>query len=639
MRHGIIWLLTGLPTVLAAQEANGDVDELMALLNTPVTVASKKALTTRESPGIVTLLRREEILASGAHDLQGVLALVPGFAFATDVQGVVSLGVRGNWAHEGKVLLLIDGQEMNELRYATLQFGNHFPVDQIKQIEIIRGPGSAMYGGFAELAVINVITRDGADLKGGSGSYTYGKTSDGYLARTYHLAYGDTFNGVKFSASYFGGKGRRSDGFYEDSNGLRRLTDQSQQQPGFLNLGLDAGGFSFRFIHDHYQFSEFTDFQSVPGTTIGFHGSYLDAKFTFKVSDALTFTPRVTYKEQAPWSYQEVRGTEQREVRRHTGGFQGDWNPTPTLNLVFGAEISRDEGIAPVTRAWVDGGTYTTITNQAYYAQALLQGATVNLTLGARLDRNSQFGASFVPRLALTKAWSDSHFKFLWSKAFRAPVIENIQLNGSVQPEKTTSLELEYGLQLAGGMYLSFNAFDIRIKDPIVYQFIAGGGPGGSDLETYANYAKTGSKGLELDLQLRRPWGFLHGSLSYAKASGNEVPDYAVAGRPEAALGLPQTKLTVLAGLNLGGGLSFNPSLIQTGTRYGYAYGDTAPRAFEATTLLNAFLTLQDQGWSVSVGVSNATNKDVPFLQAYTGGGSPYPGPGREVSVRLGYRL
>lgn len=66
--------------------------------------------------------------------------------FATDVQGVVGLGVRGLWPAEGKHLLIIDDIEMNEMQFASTQYGNEFPADQIKRIEIIRGPGSAIYG-------------------------------------------------------------------------------------------------------------------------------------------------------------------------------------------------------------------------------------------------------------------------------------------------------------------------------------------------------------------------------------------------------------------------------------------------------------------------------------------------------------
>ena len=95
-------------------------------MNIKISVASIKELTPRESPGVVSYISAEEIHESGANDLVDVLRLVPGFDFAMDVEGVVGIGVRGNWAHEGKVLMLIDGQEMNEGLYSSLQFGNPF---------------------------------------------------------------------------------------------------------------------------------------------------------------------------------------------------------------------------------------------------------------------------------------------------------------------------------------------------------------------------------------------------------------------------------------------------------------------------------------------------------------------------------
>src|SRR6187402_166587 len=83
------------------------------LLNVEISVAAKKLLTLRESPGIVTLITEDEIRNSGAHDLMELLRTVPGFYFGVDVESVVGIGVRGNWGHEGKVLLMFDGQEMN----------------------------------------------------------------------------------------------------------------------------------------------------------------------------------------------------------------------------------------------------------------------------------------------------------------------------------------------------------------------------------------------------------------------------------------------------------------------------------------------------------------------------------------------
>ena len=119
------------------------------LLNMKITVSSKIALTSRESPGIVSIVTSDEIKKSGARDLIDVLNLVPGFNFGYDIDGAIGLASRGNWGHEGKILILLDGQEMNENFYSTFQFGNRIPVGQIKRIEIIRGPDSVLWGSSA----------------------------------------------------------------------------------------------------------------------------------------------------------------------------------------------------------------------------------------------------------------------------------------------------------------------------------------------------------------------------------------------------------------------------------------------------------------------------------------------------------
>src|SRR4051812_26056990 len=226
---------------------------LIDLMKVEVTVASKKALTGRESPGIVTLITEEEIKNSGAQDLMGILRMVPGFDFGVDVEGVVGLSVRGNWAHEGKVLLIIDGIEMNEELYSTLQMGNHYPVDQIKKIEIIRGPGSSIYGGNAEYAVINITTKNDKDFTGVAATASYGQMKGTYARRNISVMGGQVFGEVHVNASAFVGEGNRSDQTFTDAYGSSySMAGQSDLNPGFYNLGISYKGLTVRGIADLY---------------------------------------------------------------------------------------------------------------------------------------------------------------------------------------------------------------------------------------------------------------------------------------------------------------------------------------------------------------------------------------------------
>jgi outer membrane receptor for ferrienterochelin and colicin len=235
-------------------KAHGVPSELEKLINSLIAVASKKPLNTRESPSIVSLITEDEIKKSGARDLIDVLRLVPGIDFGLDVEGVVGIGMRGNWAHEGKVLLLLDGQEMNEIMFATTQFGNHFPVDQIKKIEVIRGPGSAIYGGFAEYGVINIVTRQADDIKGINPSFTYGQMQNSFGRRNLNLALGNKKGDLSYSISGLIGQSQRSDQPYTDMNdSVYNMAGNSDLNPRYFNAALGYKGLSVRCIGDFYQ--------------------------------------------------------------------------------------------------------------------------------------------------------------------------------------------------------------------------------------------------------------------------------------------------------------------------------------------------------------------------------------------------
>lgn len=619
---------------LGAQDAKALEDELLALLNTPVTVASQKAMTTREAPGIVSLITREEILASGARDLIDVLRLVPGFDFASDIQGVVGVAVRGNWAFEGKLLLLVDGQELNETRYGTTQFGNHVPIDQIRQIEIIRGPGSAIYGGFAELAVVNIKTRDGADLRGFSGGINYGATSRSTTQRTANLAYGQVFGDLNLSLSASAGDGQRTEEAWNAFGDARNLEDRSTLRQGFYNLGLDYRGFTFRALRDDYEPDDFT-FYRRPDTVsrMRFAGTYLEAKYAWSLSNTLKLTPRLSWKQQEPWYYPDELPGGKKKTERTTVGIQGSWDATDALNVIFGADAWKDEGRTPEGTAWSNGETSISYDSRALYGQALWRTDLGNFTVGARYDHNSQFGSSFVPRFAFTKVWGSYHLKLLASKAFRAPSIENFELNPDVEPEKTTALEMEFGAQF-GKVFVSVNLFDLSMKNPIVYQYDAGTGA-----ETYYNYPGTGTRGAELDFQYRSDWGWLRSSLTFSQAQDNRVPDFSVPGESAYMVGLANVKATFAASLKLTPRLSFSPTMVAIGPRYTFESAG-GPVRREATALVNAMLHYRfpARNLLLTAGVHNLTGAQVGFPKAYQGtDGDTYPSQPRDFFVRLGF--
>lgn len=637
-------LLTSFTLLLATgaawgQEAKSTEDELLALLNTPVTVASGKAMTTRESPGIISLVTREEILASGARDLMDILRLVPGFDFASDIQGVVGPAVRGLWGFEGKVLLLVDGQELNETRYGTVQFGNHVPMEQIRQVEVIRGPGSAIYGGFAELAVINVVTRSAADLKGVAGAITFSATSQGTVLKKLHGAYGDIKGDWSYSVAADVGDAQRTSDPWASFGQSANLEGRTRLHQGFFNLGLAYKDFSLRAIKDDYSVEDFTFYKPFAPTPMRFSGTYVEAKETLKLSPTLQIVPRLSYKVQQPWYYPDDPSGRKKETSRLVAGVQAMWSPNPKLDLLFGCDTWKDEGKVTGgdadTRVWSNGKDTISYTNEALYGQALWNAPIGNITVGARYDRNSQFGSSFVPRVAFTHVWETFHVKALASQAFRAPAIENFELNKSVHPEKTTALELEVGTQV-GPCFLSVNVFDLSVKDPMVYFYDSGTGE-----ESYRNYPKVGSRGFEAECQIRGEWGFFKSGLTVAKARDNQVPDFSVPGEKQAFVGIPDTKLTLLGNFKLTSEWSLAPTVIAIGPRYTYESAN-GPLKREGTALVNVVVHYRPTVCfaQVSAGVYNLTDARIGYPKAYRGtDGDTYPSQARSFLVRVAYRF
>ncbi len=643
--------------------------ELEKLINSLIGVASQKPQSTRKTPSIISLITGEEITSSGARDLIDVLRLVPGFDFAADVQGVVSLGIRGNWAHEGKVLLLLDGQEMNETLYGTLQFGNHFDVSQIKRIEIIRGPGSAIYGGYAEYGVISIITKSANELNGVHVTGTYGQLKNTYGQRNISLSAGKRWGDLGVSLAVFAGQGNRSDQTYRGFQGaisridtvykegaIQRI-DTIQQNPHFsmagnarldplnVSLGVTYKGWSFRGIYDRYQTTtrdgyDVTLSQPYPNN---FTSYFAEVKYSWKLSRKLTLIPRFNFKRQEPWrlpySSDEISAYD-RTADRYRGNLILNYDASRRLNVVLGGEFFNDFAVDRLKNSgFYNGKTTIEFSNKAMFAQLIFKHPVANLTVGARYDHNSAFGAAFVPRIGITRKMDKLHLKFLYANSFRAPGIENINVavNNQIKPEKTQVVELEAGYQLSKNTLLTANVFDVSTQDPIIYTYDPT-----TATEAYQNFERTGSRGLEVEYKWKGHWGFLNLSYAfYSTAGRNQVYQYELSEQRNIRLAFPAHKINLNSSIKITPTISINPSVTLMSHRYGYVATDSLAE-FKPAVLFNLFIQNQHflvKGLQAGLGVYDLLNERFAFIQPYNGGHAPLPGPSREIIVRLSYTL
>jgi outer membrane cobalamin receptor len=277
-------------------------------------------------------------------------------------------------------------------------------------------------------------------------------------------------------------------------------------------------------------------------------------------------------------------------------------------------------------------------TNVAVFGEAVVDTPLFLLTMGARGERHSAYGDSFVPRVALTRVFPGAHAKLLVAGAFRAPALDNLRASPTLRPERSASLGLEGGLALAPGLYLTVDAFDLTIRDPIVYFF----DENQPDDDGYANFGVTGSRGVEATLQGAAPFGRLQVSWSYASTTGkNDVELYAVPGRDDRLLGLPSHKVVAAGSLLLSSSLSLTGHAIVRSERAavtgldesgGYVVGDL-PASFLVGGALR--LAVPDTGVAVLLGVRNALGEDFRVAQPFASGHAPLPVDDRELFVRL----
>ena len=661
VRASVGLMAAAIGTPVTAQEAlaperQAALDQMVDLMNTPVTVASRKALPRRDSPGIITVLTREDILESGARSLLELLQGVPGFQATYTGQNTTSVTVRGLLALDGKCLVLVDGVEMNERRYGTITLDNRFHLDQVQRIEIIRGPGSALYGGFAEYAVVNIVTRSGRDLQGASGGLHLGWASGGFLRRTASVAYGQATEQVVWSLSVSGGEGNRT-----NRSTLRRAAyafdpvnlvpveqvldiqgRASRMDSLMINAGLEWSGLKVRLVRDKVRYHDIDLSDSELYPLLETRTQAVDLSYEWSLGDAFRLTPRLSYKDDLPWLYpDDGLGVPRRAVRRTLGSLTLTWYPARNLDLQGGVEWYEDRAVdtnVPREDLKLSNGQRTlSYDNSAVFAQALLSTRGGLFTFGARYEHPGLGKSSFVPRGAWTYVAGAFHAKLLAAKSYRAPAIQNIDDNLkynakvlTIRPEATTTFEAEVGYRFTQDLFGTLNAFRIRTENTILFP--------------YKTFYGTGSRGLEAELHFQRPWGNLRGSLSLSRPSGNAVDLYRVTGREDYLYGAANEKATLSGHVRLGAGLTLDTQWIYLGPRYAHPrHGASDMVRLGGQTTGNLSLDWAPRASRLRIGLlmSNLTNAHVvhtwgwsPYLTGY----DPAPGTGgREFSLRLRY--
>ena len=482
-----------------------------------VYAASRHQQTRGEAPSSVTVVTSEEIRQHGYRTLADVLRSMGSF-YVSDDRNYSYIGVRGFGRpgdYNTRVLILMDGIRTNEPVYDGTYVGREFNLNAavIDRIEVIRGPGATMYGNSAFFAVINVVTKQGRQVRGGEVSASIGSFHD----VGGHLTWGTVTPGgidvlASVSATDLGGRRLYFPEFDspETANGVADRLDGEEAMNVFLRVA--KGSWSAQAAHvmrdkDVPTASYGTLFGEPTNTRDG--ATILSGGFDGAVSESLLGTFRVQYgasRYEGLYHYEE--GLWEDSSRGRWWG--ADWNVTTTRTgrhtVTAGGELVDNFRIdQQVIDQGVPGlDSHDPSLRWGLYAQDEIKlGSSFLASVGLRHDRYASFGGHTSPRLGLIlNPAGPTTVKALYGTAFRAPNAYELHYyrETALEPETIRTGELIVERAFGRGVHGSVSAFWNDIDGLIA---LYGDGESERDL-FFRNSDPIRSRGFEASVEARR---------------------------------------------------------------------------------------------------------------------------------------
>ena len=489
-------LLAGGPTFASAPTSD---ERLLFAEVESIVAVSKYEQPIASAPADVTIVTRAEIEQHGWLTLAQALRGVRGFSVTGD-RNYDYVGVRGygrSGDYNGRVLLTVDGHRVNDNLYDQALIGTESPVDldQVERIEIVRGPGSSLYGSNAVLAVVNLVTRQGRDMGGGEATLLGG--SQGLVGG--RIGYGQRIEGGEFSLAVSAARmdGERNLAFPtlvgEPNGNVAHDGDRDQWVRAIASLRLGEATFSAVWAQREKRVPTApfeSAFDDPRNRTIDRRG-WVEARYAGRTG-ATRWLARAavdTYEYEGDFARRDDPSTVNEDRSRGTwlsGEFNAVTDLAPGLVLVAGVEASTDLEARQRNRDRAADGTVTPLLDVedrlrrlGVYGQVEWRIApTLDATIGARYDRDSATGGDTVPRLGLVwRARDDLTLKLLYGEAYRAPngyerVYDDggvsIKGNPSLEPERIRSAQAIADWRVARDWRLVGVLFASRLSEHIV---------------------------------------------------------------------------------------------------------------------------------------------------------------------------
>ncbi|MET0066081.1 MAG: TonB-dependent receptor [Candidatus Thiodiazotropha sp.] len=554
------------------------IEELMEL---EVTISTNTRQNLKQAPSTVTVLTANDFKATGATNLVDLLEAVPGLHIRMNPFGYRPM-VQFRGAKAQQTLLMINGEPMRDLLWGFGIYWKGLPASIIDRVEIIRGPGSALFGADASAGVINVITKTAAGidsnefgLRKGSfdtdtgwlqlsdewNDFNFGLTLDLFntqgpdihIQEDYQSRFDaehDTQSSLAPGYAEFGWKNRdiRFSLTRMDWQLLVDYTNQSEVQTGLTGAGIIdpvTEGESSRFnLALKYNNEDYSDdwslyselryqnlkydsgdgFQEIPP---GFLGSSSQFALINKLRSSerrLSFELSSLYK-----------GLEHQEIQVGAGySHQDPYRLEQYTNGIYvsGTFIPIEDGFLDLSEVSNAIPPEKTRISKHVYLQDIVQlSEGWELTAGLRYDLYSDFGNSYNPRAALV--WNTTRkltTKLLYGRAFRPPSYRELYAltadalpNPDLKPERSETWELALSYLVSRDLSFGMNLFQYEQQDIISKAPI---NPN-STLRQYVNIGEHTIHGIEIEA-MWQPLKTLKLSGNYTYRQQDETPYRAV---------------------------------------------------------------------------------------------------------------
>ena len=419
-----------------------------------VTIASRKAEPLRRAPAAVSVIQGKDL--ERYRTLADVLRHMPGF-FVERNEVKDRIFLRGI---PDSFLVLMDGVPFaSDASTRDYPRGMDLSLEYIEKIEIIRGPGSALWGPDAFTGVVNLVTKKGEKLQGAQVSGEIGSDN----TRGGNMQCGFAKNGWD---AYLFGSSSHTDGFEKDLPDRQRLDDR---------FGEVYGKVSYKDILEiSGRYSKYRDYYTEP--VFKLEGQELKPLSFIQTTLNKSFEKSSISLQGWYQFFNSLDDYDPTRYRQQNNQFGAELKYDQTLFesnfATFGASFRYNDGSHTKLRAngdeFVYFPSYYTRRYSLYFQDKWKLTDNLEVTGGLRWDNHSVYDQFCSPRLGINYLFLEYFdMKLLYGRAFRTPNLAVVIEKPSLNPEQIDSYEAEFGFHYKNLLGIEMNLFYNTLKDLI----------------------------------------------------------------------------------------------------------------------------------------------------------------------------